>query len=427
MDDHFFDEGIRKKLSDYEAPGFDPTAMAALHHQMGAEITYPWYHLYRTELITCAAIATATCIILFNQWFTAFDPNTFEKSNQTHNEQIASLQKEIDFLKQASAQASAVKANANPVTADQVVFYNTLLNRLDVLQTQIKNLERQITDLHSHQAFIGFQPDSSNQQVNVFKPTIGESANVRVRGSYRIRPHQKQQETTRIFNKSIANERTQQRLSVKTMRDVEEHYQKGIGIRLGPTMEISKEFSQQGNGRLDLTGGVLADLILSPALSFEPGVKFVHRFYEITDQKYLINKQLPGINEMQGSLKNADIDSWILEIPLNFKYRHPLSLKNHWLAGLGYSSLIYTNQVLEYEYEYTGLGTPFTTNSEYRKNSVVVYPGTFNVSFGLSKVLKNKKILETSIYYQHGLSDIGAEKIRQDFLGVRGVYWFTVR
>lgn len=42
--------------------------------------------------------------------------------------------------------------------------------------------------------------------------------------------------------------------------------------------------------------------------------------------------------------------------------------------------------------------------------------------------LKNKKILETSIFYQYSLGDLGYEGIKNpSFLGIRGVYWFTIR
>jgi hypothetical protein len=54
-------------------------------------------------------------------------------------------------------------------------------------------------------------------------------------------------------------------------------------------------------------------------------------------------------------------------------------------------------------------------------------PGMLNVSLGVSNLLKNKKILETSIFYQYSLGGLGEEKNHVRLLGVRGVYWFTIR
>jgi len=35
--------------------------------------------------------------------------------------------------------------------------------------------------------------------------------------------------------------------------------------------------------------------------------------------------------------------------------------------------------------------------------------------------------LETSLYYQQGLGEMGVESNGSNYLGIRGVYWFTVK
>ncbi len=42
MDDASFDKKMKKKLGEYNAPDFDPEALALLHHQMAARLTVPW-------------------------------------------------------------------------------------------------------------------------------------------------------------------------------------------------------------------------------------------------------------------------------------------------------------------------------------------------------------------------------------------------
>lgn len=55
MDDSRFDKSIREKPGKYEAQGFDPAALASLHHQMAAISFTPWYATYRTGLLVGSA------------------------------------------------------------------------------------------------------------------------------------------------------------------------------------------------------------------------------------------------------------------------------------------------------------------------------------------------------------------------------------
>ncbi len=207
---------------------------------------------------------------------------------------------------------------------------------------------------------------------------------------------------------------------------MEKHYRDGIGVQVGPTLELSKGIYSVGMGEPAISAGILANLVFSPSIGLETGVKYVHRFYEISGEESLSGTELPGVNPALGTLINADVDSWIMEVPLNLKYRFPISMKTHWLAGIGYSSILYTKQIFEYDHEFES-GSPVTINSAYEKSGIEVYPGTLNISLGLSRELKNRKTLETSVYYQHGLGKMGIENARINYVGLRGLYWFTVR
>jgi hypothetical protein len=216
------------------------------------------------------------------------------------------------------------------------------------------------------------------------------------------------------------------KLSSRKIRELEQHYHKGIGVRVGPTLEFSQGIYSAGKSEPALSAGILTNLVFSPSLSLETGVKYVHRFYEISGEHALSEIALPGVDPSLGTLINADVDSWIMEVPLNLKYRSPLSMKIHWLAGIGYSSLLYTKQIFEYDYQFE-VGSPITLNSAYEKSGIEVYPGTLNFSLGVSSLLKNKKMLESSVYYQHGLGKMGLEHTSANYFGLRGVYWFNVR
>ena len=88
--------------------------------------------------------------------------------------------------------------------------------------------------------------------------------------------------------------------------------------------------------------------------------------------------------------------------------------------------MIYTKQVLEYSYDFDAVPSGHITESHIIAD-ITRYTGTLNISLGVSKRLKNNKILETSLYYQHGLGEMGVEKMNSNYVGIRGTYWFTVK
>ncbi|MFZ1808526.1 MAG: hypothetical protein WAU36_14940, partial [Cyclobacteriaceae bacterium] len=125
-------------------------------------------------------------------------------------------------------------------------------------------------------------------------------------------------------------------------------------------------------------------------------------------------------------LKSIDIDSWVFETPFNIKYRYPVSMKSNWIFGGGYTAMLYSKQILEYDYQFDN-NQSASLNSSILEKGLKVYPGTLNLSLGFSSELKNKKSIETSIYYQHGLGKVGIEQTIPTFIGLRGAYWFTLK
>lgn len=424
MDDQRFDDIIKEKMGDYEAPGFDPSALSALHHQMGTLTVWPWYSRYRTELLLGSGLFLCTLIILWNQWsFSNREAQALKKNDlllKSQQVQIDNLQHEIVELKSLA-----------PDTIRIIEFKEQSSHLNSVYLQQIKTLEQTIQKMK----------DANLAQVNAVEPTTaslevssGPNWKSAANGSFyenqftgRLVPRKKDEQSAHaIPNKSEPDKITSRKLSAETIRDLEKHYRNGIGIRVGPALEISRGFYHAGNSRADLVFGVLGDFIVSPSFSVETGAKYTHRFYEITNEEALAQMQLPGLDTNLGPVINADIDSWVLEIPLNLKYRYPLSMKTHLLAGVGYSSLMYTKQVFENYYELNS--DPLAQiNTTHTVDKFTLNPGMLNFSIGLSKEMKNKKLIETSLYYQYGLGEIGVEKMGANFLGIRGTYWFTLK
>src|SRR5687768_8727047 len=97
MDDSKFDDRIKNKVYDYEAPGYDPAALDSLHHQLRSVYSWPWYSRYRTELLVGSGVAVFTLVFLCSQWYFAI------RTTDTLNQKIEKLQiqqAEIDKLQE---------------------------------------------------------------------------------------------------------------------------------------------------------------------------------------------------------------------------------------------------------------------------------------------------------------------------------------
>lgn len=428
MDDQRFDDRIRNKVGDYEDPGFDPAALVALHHQMATVSVVPWYSLYRTELLVGSGILLSTVIILWSQWII----NT--NATEVINEKIVTLQAQQAEIDRLQNQISLLKNVPDTIRIfeirEQPTDYSSLLYRIRLLEAEAakRNVAGSSADseIVSEGNNKSFSYDSKNILYNGQASTTGPFGNS---FSLKLSPRAIERESLHAESNSEMKQSwlPAQGLSSKTIRDIEKHYQRGIGIRVGPVVELVKGNYTVGESDASIAYGVLGDFIFSPSWSLEMGVKYTKRYYEISDNQELITYPLPGVDETIGTLKKAEIDSWMFEFPVALKYRYPLSMKTHIQSGLGYSALLYHQQIFEYDYSFTGGGDAVTLGSAYESNEVSFYPGSINLSIGIGRQLKNRKILETSLYYQYGLGKKGIEEINGNFLGIRGVYWFTIR
>ena len=421
MDDQRFDDIIKEKVGEYEQPGFDPAALSALHHQMTLVSPCPWYSRYKRELITASAIILCTLIVVWSQWFFSGQRNDRMNENtiSAQQEQIKSLLQEIAVLKNLSPDTvQIIRFREDPAST---AYSLALIGRIAKLEQALMKLQN---NLEAYQA--GSHEVLSDSERLFDSSDRWESRSLSFASS-RVHPKQKKRESAYAYERTTQkpSRKIQHALSAETMRDLEKHYRKGVGIRVGPTVEISRGRYDGGKSRFDFAGGIVGEFIFSPSLSIETGVKLSRRFYEISKAD-LAGRPLPNVNGSLGPLAYADVDSWIVEAPLNLKYRYPISMKTNWIGAIGYSSFIYTRQVFEYDYAVDGNPGVYLNTSE-NINKTKMYPGTLNFSLGLSHQLKHNKILETALFYQRGLGEAGVEKMKADFFGVRGIYWFTIK
>jgi len=408
MDDQRFDEFIKSKLANYEQPGFEPSDLSTLHTRLDAMVTRPRYHRYGYSILTLSGLAVCTVIVLLylrrHQQALSDTEHRYELLLANQRNEIKLLQKTVDGLRLSA-----------PDTVWITVERKEDLSSVMLLD-RIASLEQRMSEMNVSRYTLSDENTFGDSLYTVYRPSSRKrlSGQARAVSGMRATPNHTTSGNTTIHEKD---------LSAHAIRDMERHYRPGIGITVGPTVELSKGFYPQAEGTINGSVGVLADLIVSPSLSVETGLKHVRRYYEVDE---LNETTLPDVDESLGEFEVAEIDTWAMEIPLNLKYRYPLNARTYWLAGLGYSSLFYYRQVFEYDY-HLPQGNGFTIGSVYEDNKVRAYPGTLNASLGVNRLLRNGKILELSLYYQHGLGAVGLEGVTPRYFGMRGVYWFRVK
>lgn len=422
MDDQKFDDIIRSKLIDYEDNAFDPGSLAALRHQMAdAAGIGPWYTRYHRQLVTIATVVFCMFLLLGVQWYW----------NRRHAQlwtaelvtlrtligENAIMRDELSRLKNLPSDTVRIIETRDAGFQE----YRSLLRQYHLLENEVQDLRNHLVTLHGSMESLDLLNSRS-------LPTRS-----RVRSDQHTGPSPVEQiagTNPSIVPDAIAKEKwyPQRRIPAAMTRDLEKHYQKGIGIKVGPALDLSKGDYSSGQGQFAVGYGIASDFILSPSISVEVGVKYFKRYYEISDRDELASVNLPDATGSTGMLLKAEVDNWMLEVPIAIKYRYLLSSRMHGLAGAGYSTNIFMNQVFEYDYQFNnGSNGDFIVHSLYRHKATSVYPGILNFSIGLSNRLKNGKSLEAAIVYQQGLGAIGIENNKARYLGVRTVYWFTLR
>lgn len=413
MDDRKFDSIVRAKLENYHHPAMGQSALDALHQQNSAIPPAPWHSRHRTEIIITSGIALLVILYLLGNTILTRTVAHDEQQNNIINAQrtqIEELKKEVSRLQHLQADTVRIVE----VRTEQSALIGDLMRRIALLEKSNEELMLQ----ESRSSIVLSQ--AADEDVSRFNPLSTFPAVTHPIDS----AINKEQEV--VQNKQSNS--SKKALDAKSVRALEKHYSHGVGIKLGPTADIFGSWYSSGEGHLSLSGGILAEFILSPSLGLESGVKYSERYYAIGDEQTLAGSSLPGVDGQFGTLQVAEIDYRLLEVPLNLKYRYPLSLKTHWIAGLGYSSLIYLNEDFEYTYEFDSQSpNPASIVSTVSMDEVKVYAGTINISLGMSHLLKNRKIVETSLFYNHGIGTQGIEKTHAQYFGLRGTYWFTAR
>ena len=409
MDDFQFDKTIRNKTKDYEAPGFDPQSLAALHYQMASHYKAPWLTRYRRELLVATGLLLFTAIIILIQW----------RMNRELRETIDDNQRDLKLQRREIAELRLTLSEAG--TAIDTVW---IPRYVDTESPMVRNLFQRIAALQiSLQAFAresdiaSSYPMTSGQTIQF---TVPDQSKTR-----RVEPRHRPARVERVQPVRHVREKSAAKLSPRTIRQLEKHRANGIGIFAGPSMEFSGGAYSMGSGSKGVSPGLMMDMIISPSFSLEIGLHYHKRYYEI-DGTDFSEKVWPGHDPSLGPFEAVEIDSWMIEQPLNLKYHHPLNMKNRFLIGLGYSNVIYTRQELEYIH-YLNQDPSIEVNKVYENSELSITGGTVNVFLGYRATNKRNRAFELTLNYKKGIEPSGIEQVRKSYFGFRGVYWWKLR
>lgn len=434
MDDSKFDNFLKGKLDEYEDPHFDEAALATFQQRRGTATFLPWYQHYRTELIVVSALVVFT--LINGWWLLPQEDRRYEAllqkvdSLQTDNRRIYELQRQLSVLKTkfsdtvrylAMKEERANTALNGGMTDTEVSEVAGKSGTSDNTKTSEAKLVPQLWGREGR-PLLTHRPVLTAHSPVVM--TSGATPLDVLPFKFPVRTAAAAYEADNTARE--VRKRSQPPLSAKVSRELEKHFHRGVGINAGPIGLVSGSLYGAGDSELNLGGGGLIEFVLSPSISVETGAQFVFRNYSVHRQDELNRTSLLSLAPLDGELEEVDINNQMLEFPVHIKYRRALSSKNCGLLGGGYSPLMYTSQDFIFHY-----AADDTNNASIatlvEKPKVHWYPGTLNAMLGFKRSLENRAALEFSLYYQHALGEAGLEQIRYNTLGLRTVYWFTIK
>ena len=426
MDDERFDDIIKNKVGDYTDPVFDEGAIAGLHQHLAAHQVLPWYTQYKHVGLMAATLALFTLI----NWLMIRNTGNPElnqagiNNNINYEALIDDLRDEINRLKSVQrdtlfisriddTQRTPNPTAPSPVEVDPDQIINTFLLRLKDGQ-QIGKIGEYFfyheSDIPTHEEFIALNHRDSQLLGSALSMSYPNEDTI-----YKeiVRPQ--------------ADEITA-RMPIIVIRDLEKHYSKGIGLKIGPSLELAHTKPKVGGGEFLPGGGILSELVFSPSLGLETGFIYKTRSYDLENSTNQDLSSFPGINSTLGNVSNLEGDAKLIEIPLNLKFYRTISQnKDIYILG-GISPNLYLSQAFEYNYSPSpDLPTEAVIQGEAKISGPDFYIGTVNAGVGMSIDLPRERTVQVGMFYQKDLAGIGVENQKLNVFGLKSSYWFRVR
>lgn len=446
MDDHVFDDLVRKKLKNYEDPRLDSSALESFHDRLDQFNQDPWYMRNMGKLAFVAALLLLTgfnALILSKNYFTN------ENQNLAHEETLSTKNKTIDSLNALVQQLQCeVSEQHQPVVAVTVAptspqFKLRLIKVNDpgelasqdvVYKVGIGRKENIPAELYNQLADEGLITTENGEVVLLLskksQPTTTTPFHTRLSDlmvpTVQVGTLSLVNMTPEKVNKIKPVTLRQSESSLKARNIMEKHYFNGIGIQIGPHLDLAKSVFNIGTGEFTPRIGVTADWIMSPHLSVETGVD-----YSTTETSFK-KDEIPfaPLTPQLGMLTSETISNRMLSLPMSVKYRYWVFDKSQLVVRAGYTPYgILTRQMqynfIHHENDPRDEEAVITTLDKRTENKYL--GGTLTTSAGLViKRDKNKGQWEASLFYEKSLGQ-GFENNPMQLFGIRTGYWFKIK
>jgi len=468
MDDNKFDNLIKDKLEGYEDPSFDESSIAGFHEKLASFRSAPWYQqpLPQYMATTILTVFTIIAVLIFSI-----------KENVTGNSSILNTEQlRIDSLltiiqnfktesvllrKKDSADAkyriekgmleNAVANNAisNSTSGSRILNSTKQNSRASFSSRDVHVIKNKIVPLgpvmdlpldvyhalikngmlidDNGTAYLS-APDRDNYYSN------NEYALLGIKDVYQSLKFSKSFVVLEEMQEPILKiiDKKENEILTGNKNELEKHYFKGIGINIGPHIDLSQGIFAKGEAPITPRFGLLTEIVTSPAISFETGVDYSTT--SIAFDRDLQTIEIPNLDTSLGSLSDANIKNTLLSAPIAIKYRQLISDKNQVFLRVGYTP--YFSIMQEYQCGYkpnyfppsgaTPYGSHYVTSILQVKDNFF-YGNTRSISLGLTRITRGKEKIEGSLFYESSLSAVGNEKISMTLFGIRTAYWFNLK
>lgn len=451
MDDKQFDDILRDKLEGMDEPAYDPSSFAKFQARTGSEFARPWYRRHSGELAVAAASVVLALFLVGGQYALNKRENDQLRSEiarlESQNEKITALEDRLNSIPPTPDTLRIVQYVPNAYNEQELIRLRNEVNALGRLlaSNQVEAARSESAPLRY--VYVGQQEDLSPRLRTELEsdyelveeggyvfllmedftdesgqlPTIGRMLPSE---QYALVRHEFVPDST--IREVIVEENIKPApYSVKQQVALERHYQKGVGIELGPSFQFG--YSSQTPNRTGqyYGGGAMVHFILSPTIGIQTGVLMNTNHYDIRD---LENVDYPDVKTDRGEFIEGEVNNWFIEIPVLLTYRRRIGSRAQLQASVGMAPVLFTRQAIDYDYQYetTDIGN-IRTESSYVNNSAKWYAGTLNAGIGYVREFENNKRLQASLFYKYGLTEMGDEQVNVNYLGIRTNYFFRVR
>lgn len=448
MSDKDFDDAIKGKVEGFEGPAFDPAALAAMHHKMGALVQVPWYVRFRSELFTAGVAAVVVLLIVWFQWY------WFRLYQLERTEEMGNLKSQLARFEDQLAAMEKRKLSTTDTVVQYLNFpdqdYTQLKKELLASISQMVGKKGEVSalgkeskygwfigkladlpfDLVKQLADKGYLKINDDDLYLVIPPNGGSDLATSGAGPFLFYEEVESPEIQPLAFREPekAKKKKRPKIPLGLVNSLERHYWKGVGINAGLSVGGSLPFYEKGKGSAFISPGLNAELVFSPNWSLETGISYSRRGYSISENADLGWEAYPEVNSDFGTLEKVEVEVDAIELPIQLKYRFAVSPVTKLFTGIGYSSLFYASQEFEYHHRATdGALEGLSLRSGYRLSTMKPYSGSLQFSFGFQRKLNENRFFDASFHYQRGLGNIGIENNNVGYFGLRAAYWFMLR